>query len=458
MTERKGKGDGGFTLVELIVVIAVLAILAGIAIPAYTGYIEKAKEAGDLQLLGAVNTAFAAACAEYGVNPTEINARAIMDADKKVTGISATAAVDGGMRNATSDQLNGSFVTYYGTNRNSAFRSIDQIGYDRTAGLFTATGGVIYYTTTLYGEEVTLAVNVEDVDDYNESTYAKLGSNAVLNQIDKVVDGAKATLAQMSNPNTYPQFNQGFVAWLKDNFGMTDAQISALSGEERANALVMMVASKAKDLDVGATIDLFNGNGSLDLQGMMEGGNATVDMATQMTVPFALAMAYVNSDYAGTINTGKQTWCYYDTEEEAIAAAQTMGVDPNTVSYNSRKNQYRFKTTGEMSAYDFFYNGATVEWESDPSGGMSQTISGTLNGANNLQNTNDVMDMVTIIASSEGFKQYMQSQQAVSDLEGFVAAMNMLDTNASNISTEDLLANGFGDDALQEMISSILGN
>jgi prepilin-type N-terminal cleavage/methylation domain-containing protein len=42
----KGTGNNGFTLVELIVVIIILGILLAIAIPALTGYIQKAQDEG----------------------------------------------------------------------------------------------------------------------------------------------------------------------------------------------------------------------------------------------------------------------------------------------------------------------------------------------------------------------------------------------------------------------------
>ena len=52
----------GFSLVELIVVIAIMAILVGVAVPVYTGYIQKAEDAKVVQykeeLERALNTVY----------------------------------------------------------------------------------------------------------------------------------------------------------------------------------------------------------------------------------------------------------------------------------------------------------------------------------------------------------------------------------------------------------------
>ena len=64
--KKLAKKAEGFTLVELVVVIAILGILAGVAVPAYSGYLEKAKEAGDITTLEAVKTAAMAYNAKNG--------------------------------------------------------------------------------------------------------------------------------------------------------------------------------------------------------------------------------------------------------------------------------------------------------------------------------------------------------------------------------------------------------
>lgn len=62
LSEKKNKK--GFTLIELIVVIAILAILAAIAIPRFTGYTTKAKDAADHQYAALVGNAIVTLMAE----------------------------------------------------------------------------------------------------------------------------------------------------------------------------------------------------------------------------------------------------------------------------------------------------------------------------------------------------------------------------------------------------------
>ena len=106
------KSNGGFTLVELIVVIAILAILAGVAVPMYSGYIEKANEAADTQVLSAMNTAFAAACVENDVRPEDVTAAYTLAGGLGVT------AVDGIVHEETLANLTAAieadFNVYFG--------------------------------------------------------------------------------------------------------------------------------------------------------------------------------------------------------------------------------------------------------------------------------------------------------------------------------------------------------
>lgn len=86
----------GFTLVELIVVIAILGILAAVAVPAYSGYLTKANEAGDIVVLDAVKTAAQAAKAEDGAVTSvklTITSKAITKVEVNVDGATADGAL-----------------------------------------------------------------------------------------------------------------------------------------------------------------------------------------------------------------------------------------------------------------------------------------------------------------------------------------------------------------------------
>lgn len=422
--------EGGFTLVELIVVIAILAILAGVAVPAYTGYIKRAREAADQLLIAAVNEAFVSSCLEAGVEMIEVTDAKISVSEQKVFGVSS---VEGTTEpelnlicNTFAQLFEGNFATPFVTEN---VMSLDWVPEEASFKMDHETS-VPSRVVLNNGKSVT--VSPEAMAQIQDSAYADMGYTGVRDAINNVSKSG-TLLAEvagglgMMDKLTDAMISYGIIGEAKADEMADDLAIwnilSPTYGEaanEAANGLQMITA---KYLASGSanTDDLLNikfTDSSSMLSNMTNGsGTKTV---TAAALQYALVESFaVNEDYKDS-----------------------------TVTYTTRENQ------GTL----FRPNYVDVVHEVPINEFLASEYA-----------TEDPIRALAVVQASDAYKDYTEDDQYQKDINGFVGTMTLLGSNVGSvnkdgsvkvdgaISPDAYLSSGINGAEAEEVLSAILG-
>lgn len=407
--------EGGFTLVELIVVIAILAILAGIAVPTYSGYIKKAREATDMQLIAAVNTAFGAACLEQGIQTSDVEAAAISVIDQKVFGISDVSPT-------TTEQLDficSSFNSLFAGNNDTAFltENVMSLRWVPEDNSFEMDHENSVSTRIRLNNGRSITVLPEDIEAARASGYADMGVGAVTEALIRI-NGSSVTLATIAGSAgmldrlTNAMVANGYMTQEEANQLGEDLSLRNWDAESRANAantsangLQMCVAeyiSGASEAQIQHLAELPLGNNTLSLIQSLgdEGGTVT---SSAIAMQYALAQSFANSSYA----------------ENTTISVQTGGFMP-----------WQTPTYTDYTVSEYL---ATEGAQEDP------------------------VAAIATVQGATGYDAYMSGDQYGKDIDGFAATMSAVGGNLDAIGTSDFLQQGITNENAQTVLGVLLG-
>lgn len=411
--------QSGFTLVELVMVIAIMGILAGVGSAAYSGYVKKANEAADLQLLGAVNTAFASASYDAG------------QYDGRPSGGAASLTEDGRVAQviSTVDRNGEFFQKYFSGNRDSRFKLYTNLAYDRATGTFhgavltAATGkdGNMVLRYTINGQDYEFMATQEQLDAFRASTFG--GKSMTMNDLTGNVGG-------MINALNSALGGGNFLASVLIDAGMAPETLgikpdeketySELDKQRLANAALLLTASKTNKATAERLLAVFTTNAAdegeeepLDVKAMsLINPDDMGETMSNVGAMYGIMTAFAHSEQAKGWRTtltdadGKESTYdakqYYDYVNQQIAAAANSGRD------GGEKLSDILAALGQFGAFAQDEEGMTLQF----------------------------MNYIT------GTEPLDESAQISKDLDGYINAMQALSQNQEGLIAAGILENG----------------
>lgn len=399
---NKLRGSAGFTLVELIVVIAIIGILAGIGTVGYGGYVKKANEAADQQLLGAVNTAFAAACVENGTEIYAVN-DAKLDKD---TAVLSDVTIDG----AVNGKIPTSYEAYLG--ETNGFKVIEPKYSNYTHTFVDGRNNVQY----AYGGGA-VTISGKDAANLKNSTFADsskgLGVNGLLDKVNDI-----ASIAELLAGSSEGGEGALWDIWNSEGFLKYAAKAVGLKG---------------KELD-----DAANNNWSMSNEALMTAlGAKAGELGMDVTDPVIFKKLMGN---ATILYAAKDT---KNIDQNKIKELLTSDDGMEQIKNNLNKPETMGTALSQASLVYGMYTAYIYNGSGSP--------------ADKAEQTKDPMNALDAMKNDAKFKEYINSDQGAKDLNAYLSSMNMINSSVDDPqAVTNLLKNGFADPDLKALLNKSL--